>query len=280
MLPSAQEILSFVEMSKTKNITKAAQRLGVTQPSLSLSLKRLEETVGEALVMRSKSGIELTAAGKEFLKYAQQLLSLWQETKASVQKSVHEVQGTIKIGCHTAVGLYTLDQFVPQLMAKHPRLEISLTHDLSRKICQKVQDHELDVGLVINPMEHPDLILTKLLSDDVRLWGAPQCHDDVLLCHPDLIQTQALLKKLKRSKFNFKRQITSDSLENITKLAIQGVGLAILPGRVVEIFDHRKKLVPKSAGNIFKDELYLVYRVENRNIASIKEVKEAIKASL
>lgn len=280
MLPSAQEISGFIEISKTKNITKAAQRLGITQPSLSLSLRKLEETIGEPLVMRSKSGVELTIAGKEFLKYAQQLMTMWLEAKSNTQRSAQVVQGSVKLGCHPAVGLYTLDRFVPKLLKKHARLELNLIHDLSRKICQKVQEHELDLGLVINPHEHPDLILTKILSDEVRLWGVPDCPDDVLLCHPELIQTQDILKKLKRSKVKFKRQITSDSLENLAKLAIQGVGVAILPTRVVEIFDQKKKLQAKTSSAIFKDELYLVYRVENRDVAFIKEIKEMVKASL
>lgn len=280
MLPTAQEISGFIEISKTRNITKAAQRLGVTQPSLSLSLRKLEETIGEPLVMRSKSGVELTIAGKEFLKYAQQLMTMWLEAKSNTQRSAQVVQGTVKIGCHQAVGLYTLDRFIPKLLKKHSRLELNLVHDLSRKICQKVQEHELDLGLVINPHEHPDLILTKILSDEVKLWGIADCPDDVLLCHPELIQTQDILKKLKRSKTKFKRQITSDSLENLAKLAIQGVGVAILPTRVVEIFDQKKKLQSKTSHAMFKDELYLVYRVENRDVAFIKEIKEMIKVSL
>lgn len=280
MLPSPQEILGFIEISKTKNITKAAQRLGVTQPSLSQSLRRLEENIGEPLVMRSKVGVELSLAGKEFLKYANQLLSLWQDAKINTQKSTHVVQGNVKIGCHTAVGLYTLSDFLPSLIKQHEKLEITLVHDLSRKICQMVQEHELDLGLVINPMEHPDLILTKLLNDEVRLWSTANGAKDVLICHPDLNQTQDILKKLKRSKVEFKRMITSDSLENIAKLAIAGVGSAILPTRVVEIFDYKKKLAPQANSSFFKDELYLVYRVENKHVAFIQEIKEHIKKSL
>jgi DNA-binding transcriptional LysR family regulator len=250
--------------------------LGLTQPTLSQSLKKLEDTIGETLLIRSKNGVELTIAGKEFLKHARHLLNYWEDIKTKTQKSSNEVRGNVKLGCHPSVGLYTLDRFLPQLIQKYPHLEFSLTHDLSRKICNQVVHFELDLGLVINPIEHPDLVMKKIITDEVRMWHLHDKVPYVLICHPDLLQTQDILKKLKSKKQVFSRQITSSSLEIITNLTLQGAGYGIIPQRVVSIFDVHKKLKSPSGTPVYQDELYLIHRHENRNIEFIKCIKAEI----
>jgi DNA-binding transcriptional LysR family regulator len=280
MLPSPQEIHGFIEIARCLNITKAAQSLGVTQPTLSQSLKKLEDNIGEKLVTRSKKGVELTLAGKTFLIHARTLIDYWERAKSQTQSSLIDVKGNIKIGCHPSVGIYTLDKFLPDLMRTYKKLEFTLEHQLSRAICSKVINHELELGLVINPIKHPDLVLIKLLEDEVKIWHRKGKAEEVLICHPELLQTQHILKKLKRRKKGFERTITSNSLEIITTLTREGAGYGVIPSRVVSMFNHKKDLRPLKDSPVFKDELYLIYRVENKNIEYIKTIKESIKSKL
>lgn len=280
MLPSPSEILGFLEIAATLNITKAAQRLGVSQPTLSQALKKLESTVGERLVSRSKNGVELTVAGKQFYKQAQQLLDYWERVKAETKRSVAEVKGNVRLGCHPSVGLYSLDLILPKLISQYPLLEFTLVHDLSRKITEKVINYEVDLGLVINPIAHPDLVMTKLFSDEIRLWKSHNKVPKVLLCHPELLQTQDILKRLKRSKKHFDRVITSNNLEIICRLTIAGCGYGILPERVVSIFNVRKSISPVTDSPTFFDELFLIYRTENKNIQYVKTVKDVVIQAL
>lgn len=276
MLPSPQEILGFIEIANTLNITKAAQRLGLTQPSLSQALKKLEDTVGERLVIRSKSGIELTVAGKQFLKQARLLLDTWEALKASARSSTREVKGSVKIGCHPSVGLYSLSRFLPTILREYEELEVSLTHDLSRKIMDKVINYEVEMGIVINPTDHPDVVLNKLAEDEVKLWKSKAKCPNVLICHPELTQTQDILRKSKKLGVKFDRVVTTTSLEVITTLTMSGAGFGIIPSRVVAMFDVDKSLKAVEDSPVFKDHLYLIYRVENKNIEYIKVLKEKI----
>lgn len=276
MLPSVQEIQGFLEIAETLNITKAAGRMGLTQPSLSQSLKRLEETLGVELVIRSKSGVELTIAGKEFLKQARRLLQNWEDLRANTLRSVREVRGNVKIGCHPSVGLYTLDLFLPVLMEEHAGLEVTLVHDLSRKIFDKVINYEVDLGLVINPTQHPDVILHKVLEDEVKVWGVRGRVLDTLIIHPELLQSQDILKKMKKRGVAFRRVITTNNLEIIASLTLSGAGCGILPSRVVSIFDHDQKLKAIPNSPVFHDQLYLALRMENREIEAIKVINKKI----
>lgn len=276
MFPSPTDLAGFLEIAQTLNITKAAQRLGVTQPTLSQSLKRLENLIGANLMIRSKSGVELTVAGKELLKHAQRLKEDWERVKSEAQRSTREVRGNVKLGCHPAVGLYSLDLFLPRLMKEHPGLEITLVHDLSRKVLEKVVNYEIDLGIVINPFHHPDLVMSHLADDEVKVWRAPGAPTETLLAHPELLQTQDIMKRLKKTGAPFSRVLTSNSLEILTQLTLQGAGCGILPGRVVEIFDREKRLKPLPHSPVFKDKLYVVHRVENKDIESIRTMKKSV----
>ena len=66
MLPNASDIQSFLEVTKTKNISRAAERLGLTQPALSQSIKRLENAFGQQFFIRGKGGVKLTRAFEKF----------------------------------------------------------------------------------------------------------------------------------------------------------------------------------------------------------------------
>lgn len=280
MLPSSQEIKGFIEIARCSNITQAAQRLGMTQPSLSQSLKKLEHTVGEQLVLRSKNGVELTVAGKQFLSQAQQLMDLWQNLKTKTKSSTSEVRGLVRLGCHPSVALYSLDLFLPSIIRNYSDLEITLVHDLSRKIVDQVLNFEVDIGLVINPLRHADLIMHRIFEDEVKIWQTSDSVNDVLICDPELLQTQSLLKKIKKNRLQYNRVLTSKSLEVITQLTKSGCGHGIIPYRVTTTFNDDRKLKPVPNSPSFKDELYLIYRTENKNIEALRKIKESIILNL
>src|SRR5579862_1970744 len=126
MLPSPAELAYFLEVSATLNLSRASERLGISQPSLSLAIKRLEETLGTSLFVRHKRGVTLTQAGKQLLLYARQLLQYWENTKSKVLASQQEVQGCFTLGCHSTVAIYMVSGFLSDLLENHPKLEIHL----------------------------------------------------------------------------------------------------------------------------------------------------------
>src|SRR6187399_1079372 len=108
MLPSSSEIKYFLEVSTALNISRAAERLGISQPSLSLAIRRLEDTIGTDLLVRSKSGVKLTKAGERFALQARSLIEEWDKLKGSIHESEEKVSGRFIIGCHASVALYSL----------------------------------------------------------------------------------------------------------------------------------------------------------------------------
>lgn len=285
MLPNAADLSYFVEVAHSQNLTRASERLGITQPSLTLAIQRLENSIGTQLLIRSQRGVMLTPAGKRLLSQSRLLLQTWEDVKAKATASMDSVEGSYVLGVHPSVAIYSLPLFLPALLEEHPHLEISLFHDLSRKVTEAVIRMEIDLGIVVNPVEHPDLVLKKLGEDEVTLWTArkktklqdPHSDHSVLICDPSLLQTQDLQKKLKRAGLRFSRTIHSSNLEVIAKLTAEGCGIGILPARVANANESWLKKLPDAPS--FRDEVVLLYRMENKGVKSIQEMAERIDRS-
>lgn len=281
MLPSPAELHYFLEVTNTLNFSRAAERLGISQPSLSLAIQRLEKNMGAPLFVRHKKGVKLTPPGKHLLTQARELLQIWEHTKAKALESQQEVQGHIKLGCHSSMAIYLVSEFFPQLLTDHPALQIDLKHDISRIITEEVINLSLDIGIVANPIQHNDLIIRELFNDEVGFWINPKKHNLPLgkipvLCDFELTQTQSLLKQCKKKKINFERIININNLEVIATMTEKGAGIGILPRRVAQA------MYPKSLQKVpntphYSDQICLISRPENSNLAAMKKIISTIR---
>ena len=252
--------------------------MGVSQPSLTKCLQRLESEFNTQLFQRSSKGLKLTSAGTKLQSEAQRLLVDFENLRSRILNSEQKIEGILKIGCHASVALYSLPHLLPSLMHENSDLNIALEHDLSRKITEAVISSRLDVGLVINPLAHPDLIIKKVAVDQVGFWQSTLSAKDVLLADLELAQTQSLLKKSKKGSSQYHRIVSCPNLEVIAELVAAGVGQGVLPSRVAKRSQRKLKLVPNTP--TFLDELCLVYRVENRNSKKIKAFCDKVISAL
>jgi len=282
---SAAEILYFIEVANTQNLSRASERLGIAQPSLSAAIKRLETAVGTGLLIRHKKGVLLTQAGKQLLAHAKQLLQYWNEVKSQTLASHHEIQGCFVFGCHPSVALHNLSSFFPTLLKDHSKLEIELTHDISRKLTEGVINLSIDIGLVVNPIKHPDLIIHKMMDDEINFMQLKKPlfpHQDILseqaiiICNPELVQTQTLLKNLQKKNIKYSRLLISSNLEVIADLTAKGCGVGILPKSIANRM-FPGKLISTEKVAPFHDEICLIYRHENRSVMAIQVIVAAVK---
>ncbi|MCR9206468.1 MAG: LysR family transcriptional regulator, partial [Halobacteriovoraceae bacterium] len=261
MLPNANDLTFFIEVANTGNLSRAAERLGVSQPALSQAMKRLENSFENQLLLRSKSGVVLTKAGEKLNLEARALLEYWTNLKEESMKDEEQVRGIYRLGIHSSVALYTLPAFCAEVLQQFPNLELRLQHDLSRKITEGIISFKLDFGIVVNPVEHPDLIIKELFKDEVAFYSSKKISEknrSVLISEPDLLQTQELLSKVKAKNKEFLRTVTSSNLEVIKSMVLSGTGVGILPGRVVGNDANKVEVLPGFPK--FKDRICLVFR--------------------
>jgi DNA-binding transcriptional LysR family regulator len=261
MLATPNEIEYFIEVYQTRHVSKSAIRLGVTQPTLTLSLQRLEEKLGAKLFHRTKQGVIATEQGTLFYKKAHGLLDSWNDLHHDLGQSMENIQGHFKIGCHQSVGAYTLPIFLESLQKEAPGIEIDLVHDFSRKITERVVSYDIDLGFVVNPVRHPDLVLKKMGDDRVLFWRAKGSGSipKRIFADRSLMQIQEILGKTHAKEFSDWKLINSGSLELIRTLTLAGQGIGILPERVAKA--DGADLVPYDLKlPIFEDKIFVAYR--------------------
>ena len=281
LLPSFTDIRYFLEVSQTGNISRASERLGISQPSLSLAIKRVEDSVGTSLLLRTKSGVQLNQSGKKFAIEAKKLLNQWEQIKSQTLSTQEEVSGQYTIGCHSSLALYSLPFILKDLLIENQNLEIQLKHDLSRKVTEEVISFQMDFALVVNPINHPDLVIKNLTTDKVTLWKSKKMGKTeelpTIICDPALNQTQSILKKLEKSGLNYKKLLTSSSLELIASLTSEGVGVGILPTRVAQR-DSSQALIPYSSQSpYYNDKICLIYRADSQKTKAARTIIDSIQ---
>ena len=273
MMVSLNDIHYFMEVAQTLNISRAAERLGVGQPAVSQAVRRLESHYRVQLFDRYKTGVQLTSAGKTLYENGEGALQSFERLQRLVLDSKHEVAGNYTVGCHTSVAHFTLPLFTKSLLQSYPGISLRLRHGLSREILSAVVNFEIDLGLVINPVRHPDLVIKTLCTDQVCFWQADKGLSDTLIFDPHLLQTQSLLEKIK--DLNFARHIETTDLEVAARLAESGAGVAILPSRVASNFSGLKKMDKRFPE--YKDTLCLVYRSDKLKSEGIKVIIDFIR---
>lgn len=270
------DLTYFLEIARSQNVSRAAERLGLSQPALSHCMKRLENEMNCELFLRSKKGITLTPSGLRLFEQAERMISEWHLLKSIVKNESTQAQGQIRLGIHTAVAQYALPPFLPSFLKEYPEIEVILQHGLSRHIAESVVSKKLDIGIVVNPAQNPDLVIKPLCTDEVAVWKSKDCKNlDVIILEPDLVQTQDILMKLKKQKIEFKRKLTSSSLEVIANLVVAGAGIGIAPTRVMRTVNSDVLQRVKEAPT-FQDRICLVFRPEFRKIARGKALIDSI----
>lgn len=269
------DIVNFVETCSCNTIIQASKKLEISQPALSESLKRLESDLGVTLFYRSRSGIELTPSGRVFIKKAQHLLHAFKDLDFNLSKENIFSGRTITIGCHSTVAQYAIPKALAYLKTKAPDYKIELRHDLSRNIQTEIQRGNIDIGVVINPAEVPDLVIQKLALDTIRIWSKNNETTDTIICNLNLFQTQSILKKWKDKP---EKIISTDSLELICRLVDEKIGWGILPERAVNLSGFSLKT--HSFLPSYKDEICLVYRPEFGRAPAEKLTAEALKKAM
>ncbi len=286
MLPSPYDLNYFLEVAHTLNMSRAAERLGITQPALTTSVQRLEHFFGNPLLIRTKTGVQLTRGGEKMAIHARSLVEDWEKIKSTALKDEFEIQGRYTLGCHPSVALYTLHTFFPQLLNDNPSLEIKLVHDLSRRITESVISFKIDFGIVVNPTPHPDLVIKELMKDEVSFWISKTKSPlqdtrgkGVLICDPDLPQSQTLMTQMAKYGLQFQRTVTSSNLEVITSLVSAGCGVGIIPGRVVARANLGLKPLQKKCP-IFYDKICLIYRADTQKSKASQVIIKSIQGQL
>lgn len=143
----------FLMVAREENITKAAQLLHVTQPTLSRQLMQLEEELGVRLFHRGKHNVTLTEDGMLLRRRAQELITLSEKTKLELQHKEDVVAGEVSIGCGETRNMSILSKNMNTFREKYPLVRFNIYSATADDIKERIEKGLLDIGLLTEPVD-------------------------------------------------------------------------------------------------------------------------------
>ena len=165
------QLRSFSMVAKLGQLTKAAERLHISQPALSAQIKALEDELGVPLFERVASGMQLTAAGRRLLPEAEKVVAGAQALRSRAHAIKGDVTGRVVVGTVSDPDFIRVGDLLARAIEGFPMLEIELHHEISGAAFERVRDGELDASFYYGNLEHPDMAAVPLIDFAYRIVG-------------------------------------------------------------------------------------------------------------
>jgi DNA-binding transcriptional LysR family regulator len=162
-----RQLRTFKTVADLNSFSQAAQRLKLSQPSISYQVKELEHTLGVPLLDRLGKRVQLTEAGSLLYSYARRLLDVLDEATVAIEEMRGIQRGSLRVGASTTVGIYLLPAALGAFKKLHPGLVISLEIGTRARVQEQVLRNELDLAVVGPALKDPDLAIIPFLSDEL-----------------------------------------------------------------------------------------------------------------
>ena len=273
----------FVTVCEEGSITKAAQKLFISQPTVSFAVSELEKHYGIKLFDRLSKRLYLTDAGTKLLPYAQHILLMFDEMEAGAQNLNNS--GTLRIGASVTIGNCLIPGLLKSFTENYPDVAVKIQVDNSEKIEQAILDSQIDLGLIEGMTHNDQLVSEAFQNDELVLLLAPG--------HRLETQTSVMPEQLKDEPFLMRergsggREILESALllhnidiepawESISTQAIiqavaGGLGISVLPRLLVEPLLAQGLLVTRPIEGIsLKRKFFIVYH-KNKYITNIMQ---------
>jgi LysR family transcriptional regulator, transcriptional activator of the cysJI operon len=267
----------FYTVAERGSFSAAAQALHMTQPAVTMQVQSLEDYFGTKLLLRSTKRIELTEAGRTLMPFAQSSIELIRDTDAAMSKFTSQLKGRLQLGASLTIGEYILPRLLGPFGQEYPHISISMKVMNTAQIMEEIVNHQLNFGLVEAPVNHPDMHMEAVMSDELKLIvasshplaEAQEVTLEEALSYPFVLREQGSGTRLVMEELLRGRQIDPAKLNIVMELgstgavksAVEaGVGISFVSASSVkhEVALGLIRMVPISDAR-FKREFYSIY---------------------
>jgi DNA-binding transcriptional LysR family regulator len=168
-----RQLQAFCAVVERKSFSQAAEKLGVTQPAVSLQVRALEERLGQKLLDRSGRRVEPTEAGRRLYRSAQRMLALETQLLNEVSADEGALTGTLAIGASTGPGAHLVPLLLCEFQREHPDVRVALSIADTHAVIERVAEREVELGVVGALRRHRSLVFEPLARDEIVLAVAP-----------------------------------------------------------------------------------------------------------
>ncbi|WP_336786243.1 selenium metabolism-associated LysR family transcriptional regulator [Paenibacillus sp. MMO-177] len=159
----------FYTVAERGSFSAAAQSLHMTQPAVTMQVQSLEDYFGTKLLQRSTKRIDLTEAGKALMPYARRSIELIRDTDQAMSAFTKQLKGRLQLGASLTIGEYILPRLLGPFGQTFPEIAISMKVMNTAQIIEEILNHQLTFGLIEAPVNHPDMQMEAVMSDELKL---------------------------------------------------------------------------------------------------------------
>src|SRR5256714_5976318 len=168
-----RQLAAFCEVVDRKSFSQAAERLGVTQPAVSLQIRSLEKRLGMKLLDRSGRRVEPTEAGQRLYRAAQRMLVLEGQLLEELAADDGALRGELALGASTGPGGTVVPVLLGEFQREHPELSVALSISDTNRVIEQVAERELELGIVGAAPRHRGVVFEPFFRDEVILVVPP-----------------------------------------------------------------------------------------------------------
>ncbi|CAM4191648.1 LysR family transcriptional regulator [Gillisia limnaea] len=280
-------------VAEHQNFTKAALKVFVTQPTLSMQIQKLEDELGVRIFDRSKKPIQLTETGRKIVNQARNIVNESDRIQDIVDQQKGFIGGTFRIGIIPTVMPTLLPMFLNNFIKKYPKVKLNIEELNTDTIIERLKEGHLDAAIAATPLEMEN-IKEQVLYYEPFVAYIPQSHrlskleklkiedldiDDILLLEDGHCFKDGILNLCKTSKKSNDDhfQLESGSFETLVKLANEGLGMTLLPYlHTLDLNENEKKNLKMFQEPVPAREVSLIYNKSELKIHIIEALKNTI----
>lgn len=295
------ELRYVVAVADQRHFGRAAEACHVSQPSLSVAIRKLEDELGVTLFERGRGEVSVTPAGEQVVSQARRVLTEVEQLRAVAVQSQDQLAGPLRLGAIYTIGPYLLPELIPVLRERAPKMPLVIEENYTGRLRERLKHGELDAIIVSLPFDEPGVV-TLPLYDEPFMAVLPAAHplkDKEPLRLEDMADATLLLlgaghcfrdQVLERCPA-CQRTVTADgstpqnlegsSLETIRHMVASGMGVTILPCTAVGADRYAQRLL---AVRRFQDpapsrRVALAWRASFPRPEAIEALRQAVLAT-
>jgi LysR family hydrogen peroxide-inducible transcriptional activator len=292
------ELKYIVAVARERHFGRAAEACFVSQPTLSVAIKKLEEELGVQLFERGGAEVAVTPVGEQIIDEAQRVLDRTNAIREIAQQGRDPLSGPLKVGVIYTIGPYLLPNLIRAMIADTPAMPLILQENFTVRLLELLRQGEIDVAVLADPFPDAGLV-TQALYDEPFVVAVPRAHawarrksigsqelkDETMLllgtghCFRDhVLEVCPEMLRFSQSSAGFQKAFEGSSLETIRHMVASGLGITVLP--LLAVSDSRDGLlryVPFQDPPPFR-RVSLAWRKSYPRIRAIAALRDAILA--
>jgi len=283
---------SFYYTAKFNSFTKAAQYLGITQPSVTRQVQDLQEKAGFALINKTGKSFILTDAGNMLYSMAETIFEIESRIEENIRDYKRQKKGNIVINTISSFSSYYLPDFMPQFIEKFPEIKVLVYAMPGENVVSRTSKFENDFGIVSHKVKEPKVISRELFCEEVVLISSPdmplakkenvkpaQLNDlPMILFEKDSGTMYSTEGFMRRNRINFKTVCTISDSEAVKNMVMHKAGYALISKKVVEKEVASGELVALHINDSFLTrKFYMIYHKDkyfSENLKSFIDIME------